>query len=444
MSLTLAQALRVDESNRIAFVGSGGKTTAMFQLARQITPPIIITATSHLGTWQTSLADTHIIANSPKALAHLDESLSGIVLITGEADDNRMKPVGDSVLDSIHRFCLDLAIPMLIEADGSRQKPLKGWADHEPAIPDFADQVVQVTGLSGLRKPLTDEFVHRPEIFSKLSEIQLNDPIEAEGIVKALLHPDSARKNFPHGARHTVMLNQAGTPELQASARGMAQSLLEGFDSVIISELEKERIYAVHEHVAGVILAAGESSRYGEPKQLLDWHGEPFVRAVAKKALEAGLSPVLLIVGAHKDDVVTVMNDLDIRMVENPNWKEGQSTSIKAGIKAIHSEKPNVGAAVFLLVDQPQITTSILQGLIEKHAEGRYPIVAPMVIDRRANPILFDRRTFPDLRTIEGDVGGRAIFHKYQVEYLPWHDDRLLLDVDTPEHYQRLLADESL
>jgi CTP:molybdopterin cytidylyltransferase MocA len=67
-----------------------------------------------------------------------------------------------------------------------------------------------------------------------------------------------------------------------------------------------------------------------------------------------------------------------------------------------------------------------------------------MVIDQRANPVLFDISTFKDLSSIEGDVGGRAIFHKYRVEYLPWHDDRLLLDVDTPEMYQRLIEDDTL
>lgn len=103
-----------------------------------------------------------------------------------------------------------------------------------------------------------------------------------------------------------------------------------------------------------------------------------------------------------------------------------------------------MGAAIFLLADQPQVTTSILRALIEKHAEGLHPIVAPMVMDRRANPVLFDRVTFRDLESIEGDVGGRAIFHKHRVEYLPWHDDRLLLDVDTPEMYRRLISDNTL
>jgi len=67
-----------------------------------------------------------------------------------------------------------------------------------------------------------------------------------------------------------------------------------------------------------------------------------------------------------------------------------------------------------------------------------------MVLDQRANPVLFDRMAFTDLLGIEGDVGGRAIFHKHRVEYLPWHDDRMSLDVDTPEQYQRLITDETL
>jgi molybdenum cofactor cytidylyltransferase len=203
-------------------------------------------------------------------------------------------------------------------------------------------------------------------------------------------------------------------------------------------------IFAVHEPVAGIILAAGGSTRFGQPKQLLDWKGQTFIRAVAKTALEAGLSPVVVVTGANAEQVEASVKDLDVTVVRNEAWKSGQGSSIGMGIRSLTAAAPAAGAAIFLLTDQPQVTTSILRALVEKHATGLYPIVTPMVMDQRANPVLFDRATFSDLAELEGDVGGRGIFHKHRVEYLPWHDDRLLLDVDTPEMYQRLIADETL
>ena len=193
----------------------------------------------------------------------------------------------------------------------------------------------------------------------------------------------------------------------------------------------------------GLVLAAGESTRFGQPKQLLDWRGQPFVRAVARTALAAGLEPVIIVSGANADRVEAAVQDLHVRIARNDDCKNGQSSSIRKSVGSLKNES-QVGAAIFLLVDQPQVTQSILQALVEKHAQGLYPVIAPLVMDQRANPVLFDQATFADLMQLEGDVGGRAIFHKHRVEYLPWHDDRLLLDVDTPEQYQRLISDETL
>jgi len=225
-------------------------------------------------------------------------------------------------------------------------------------------------------------------------------------------------------------------------ANGMVHPLLSAYDSVIVSSMKEEKIYAVHEQIAGIILAAGESTRYGQVKQLLDWRGAPFVHAVAKRALEAGLSPVIVVTGSNAERIESAVKELKVKIVHNTKWNSGQGSSIRAGVSAVKDSR--VGGAVFLLADQPQVTTSVLGALVEKHAEGMYPIVAPMVMDQRANPVLFDCSTFNDLLTLAGDVGGRAIFHKHRVEYLPWHDDRLLLDVDTPEMYQRLVSDDTL
>lgn len=139
MSLTLADALRIKSTHYLAFIGSGGKTTAIFQLARQMESPVIVTATSHLGAWQVSMADRHIVAESSDAIHEIEKDLSGVILITGAFDGDRTKPVTNDLLSQLHQLCARQSIPILIEADGSRQKPLKAWAEHEPPTPEFVE-----------------------------------------------------------------------------------------------------------------------------------------------------------------------------------------------------------------------------------------------------------------------------------------------------------------
>lgn len=446
--MELSQALRISSAPCIAFAGAGGKTTAIFCLARELTHPstcllhpcVLVTSTTHLGAWQIPLADRHVIARGVQYV--LKDELRGVVLVTGEIVIERTKPVNENVLLWLREINRDEALPLLIEADGSRQKPLKAPAQHEPAIPDFAAHVVNMAGLSGLGKPLTEEHVHRHEIFSQLSGLRAGEAITADSLVRVLTHPSGGLKNTPAASKRTLILNQADTAETQSAAASVSPALLRHFDSVVIASLREGKIHAVHENVAGIVLAAGDSKRFGQPKQLLDWRGQPFVRAIARTALAAGLSPVIVVTGADAERVENAVKDLDVKTIRRAAWQSGQSSSVKAGIKSLPE---NTGAAIFLLADQPQIGSDVIRALVEVHAQGLHPIVAPLVRqERRANPVLFDRVTFSDLMNLEGDVGGRTVFPKYNVKYLHWHDDRLLLDVDKPEDYQRLIEDDTL
>ncbi|MDO9303033.1 MAG: NTP transferase domain-containing protein, partial [Anaerolineales bacterium] len=285
-------------------------------------------------------------------------------------------------------------------------------------------------------------------------------------VTRMIAHPQGGLKNIPSNARRIAFLNQADTPELQSIGGSMARELLSHFDSVLVGTLQRDNIQTF-ERCAGIILAAGESTRFGAPKQLLDWKGKPFARQVAETALQAGLEPVVVVTGFCAADVESALKGLPVKIAHNPEYTQGQSTSIRAGIQALLPPPPysgtspksaqnnsqniqiplggfgggrvGVGSAIFLLADQPQIPVDVIRALVESHGQNMQAILAPLVLeDRRANPVLFDRDTFPGLMQLTGDVGGRGIFDKHRVEYLPWHDEILLLDVDKPEDYQRL------
>ena len=434
--MNLSHALRASKTDSIAFTGAGGKTTAMFRLARELAPAVI-TASTRLAEEQTAMADRHLAVRTLSELkTRTTLPNTDILLVTGPVDSGKTSPLNPELLLWLRAKTRGDRLPLLIEADGARQKPLKAPASHEPPIPPFVDLVCVLAGLTGLGEPLTAEAVHRPEIFSELSGLDLGQTITIEALCTYLLHPSGGLKNIPPHARKVVLLNQADSLERQAAGRQISQRLLSAFDAVVSASLKDNTVHAGHEPAAGILLAAGGSTRFGRPKQLLEWRGEPFVRAVTKTALAAGLSPVIVVTGSDAKQVEGAVDDLGVELVRNKDWRSGQSSSIRAGVRALPAR---TGSAIFLLSDQPQVPAAVLNALSETHARELHPIVAPLVLmERRANPVLFDRVTFPDLLRLDGDVGGRAIFDKHHVEYLPWHDDSLLFDVDRPEDYPRM------
>lgn len=455
--MNLVQATRLSGNACVALVGSGGKTTALFQLSRQLKPPVILSTTTHLGISQASLADQHFIVRSSEDLVRIEDSITPVViLITGPAtQEGRLAGLPSDLMKNLYRITREKGIPLLIEADGSRQKPLKAPGEHEPLIPSFVDSVVLVVGLSGLGKPLSSDWVHRPERFAAISGLLADEIITSEALVKVLTSPMGGLKGIPADCRRIVLMTQANSPEFQAQAQRMSIPLLNSFSAVCVASLETLNVtpstpvpvvdenagsivHAVYERVAGIILAAGSSSRFGKPKQTLTWKGRPFVNQVVSTAKTAGLTPLILVVGANHEQISKLVSDEVTQVVYNPEWESGQSTSVKAGLSRLD---PSVGGVVFLLVDQPQIPETLIRALVELHASTLFPIIAPIVDGQRANPVLFDRDTFPGFLSIDGDQGGRALFSQYPVRWLEWLDESILLDVDSPGDYQRLLSE---
>jgi molybdenum cofactor cytidylyltransferase len=265
----------------------------------------------------------------------------------------------------------------------------------------------------------------------------MGEVVTAEALRRVLVDPAGGLKNIPAHARRKVLLNQADSPESQAPADELGHHLVPPYDAALVAALaQPDPVHAVAEPVAGILLAAGEARRFGQPKQLLDYHGKPFVRQAAETALAAGLEPVVVVTGANAAEVEAALEGIPVKISRNEAWQSGQSSSIRAGIMAL---PPATGACIFLLADQPQVTRAVIAALVERHEHGLPSILAPWVAGKRANPVLFDRDTFKDLQALNGDVGGRALFEKYPPAFMDWPDERLLIDVDTPADLETLL-----
>ena len=158
--MNLQQAFNFSQDDVIAFTGAGGKTTALFQLARQFKSPVIVTTTTHLGTWQAAFADVHLVLEHKDSYvsSHTNSNPKVVTLITGPAQpDNRLAAPTSTQMNDIYRYCKAYRYPLLIEADGARQKPLKAFNDNEPSVPPFCTYIIHIVGLKGIGNPLSEE-----------------------------------------------------------------------------------------------------------------------------------------------------------------------------------------------------------------------------------------------------------------------------------------------
>jgi molybdenum cofactor cytidylyltransferase len=191
--------------------------------------------------------------------------------------------------------------------------------------------------------------------------------------------------------------------------------------------------------VSGVLLAAGASSRFSgpRPKQLASFRGEPLARHAARVALASRLRELIVVVGFAPELVREALSGLVLRVVENPDFRDGQASSLHTGLAAID---PNAHAVLVLPCDQPLLTAADVDRLIAAYESTQAPIVLPATQPRRGAPALFDRSLFGDLARVEGDAGGRRLFERLsdQILEVELADPRALEDVDTAEDLRRL------
>jgi molybdenum cofactor cytidylyltransferase len=244
--VTLVDALNVAGDDVVALVGGGGKTTAMFRLAREIVEQggrAITTTTTRIFGAQIALSPAHV----PAGAATRDSIASALdahrqVLVIGATDAATGKADGVS-LELFRRLRAWFPNACLLnEADGSRMRPFKAPAPHEPVIPAETTLVVPVVGADVFGKTLDDDHVHRPELISALSGAPLGAPITPEIVARVLAHADGGCKGVPARARVVVLINKVESLEDPAPARETAERLLResAIHSVVLASVRRD------------------------------------------------------------------------------------------------------------------------------------------------------------------------------------------------------------
>jgi molybdenum cofactor cytidylyltransferase len=192
------------------------------------------------------------------------------------------------------------------------------------------------------------------------------------------------------------------------------------------------------DRVAGVVLAAGLSTRMGTNKMLLEVGGRTLVRRAVSTALAAGLDPVLVVVGHESARVEKELSGLRCTPVLNPEYARGIHASLKAGIAALPEDAQ---AAAVLLGDMPLVSVRMVRALVDAFRRGSAPLAISVYGEVVAPPIVYARSLFPELRSIDGDGCGKRVVTQHRAEALElrWPEETLT-DLDSPQDVERVRA----
>ncbi|MCH2539771.1 MAG: putative selenium-dependent hydroxylase accessory protein YqeC [Anaerolineales bacterium] len=444
--MLLSTGFRLRPGEVFSVVGGGGKTTLMFRMAEEIVDAgmhVITTTTTRIFSSQIDLAPFHLALENPAKLsAELGALLEchSHILITKPPESELGKTLGiasehvNEIRDTIGISNLSI----LVEADGSRMRPFKGPAVHEPVIPSCTTLVAPIVGADIFGQPLDEVNVHRAHVVSDLLGVRMGDLVNPDLVARLLLHPQGGGKGIPAGARLVPFINKVETHDRLRAARDTARKLLRGgvHEVLLGATTSANPVCERWGRVAVIILAAGGSTRmaeYGEIKQLLPWGSGTLLTRAVDVANQSDADQVVVVVGCQSNRVESAIKDRELTIAHNLDWQSGQSGSIRAGLEVLGD---GVSGAIFLLVDQPNVSTELLNAVIRLHRESGAAMVAPRAGGRRANPVLFDRELWPEMCRVSGDIGGREMIDNYpdRLEFVDWGEE-ILEEINTPEDY---------
>jgi molybdenum cofactor cytidylyltransferase len=443
--------LTENEPALVSLVGGGGKTSLMVALARALVAngrSVIATTTTRIFTEQLGLAPVAFTGQTVSP-SRVQTALArhGWCLVVGRLNGEKAAGVAiDQPAQWLARSGVDV---VLVEADGSRMRPFKVPADHEPVVPPETTLLIPVVGVQAVNGRIADS-AHRPErvvalvqsILAAQPQTVTPDSLLTPALIADLLtHPQGGLKNAPPTARIVPFINQIETAVDFSHARQIARLALRSaaVDSVLLGSARSETpVFERHERVRIVILAAGRGQRMGGvTKQLLPWGDATVLEEVIVQA-QASMAHDLVVVTGHDAAAVTAVAEAaGAATLHNPDYANGEMlSSLKTAVGHLPS---HIQAILVMLADQPLVDQPIIDQLLSAYWRGEGDLIAPTYNGLRGNPVLLGRAYFEELLALPAGLAPRTLLRRHydKLRLVPVASDAVLIDLDRPQDYEQ-------
>ncbi len=441
--MKLHEAFEVARGDVVAFVGGGGKTSALVGLGYELMEAgwrVLATTTTYIDEEQLSLMpfSMRYTGDTDRISDALNEHRF-VFLYDSIQDGKVLAPRVDwtpRLLDGVDSDVL------LIEADKSDGRSFKAPLANEPAIPNETSLVVPVVALNVLGKSFDATHVYNFQAMSDKYGFYPGQVVHAPWIGQILRDEEMGLKNVPERARVVAFLNQTNEKGYSRQrARLIARGALKGsrIHSVAIGSVRAARpVYEVQRSVGAVVLAAGLSTRMGEHKMLLPWVDEkPIILHIVEQLIRSKLDEIVVVTGHGADDVKRLLLPLEVNVVHNRKFKTGEMlSSLKVGIGALSA---SCSAAMLVLGDQPRLEPKVVYRVLKTYAENTSQIVAPSYDKRRGHPMIIGRDYWQEILDVPESDSLRTVLnaHNDKILYVDVGTDSVLRDVDTPFDYNQ-------
>lgn len=439
--MKLHQAFNVIKGDVVAFVGAGGKTSALIGLGYELAEQgwrVLATTTTYIEQDQLELIPDKLKtdANNNEISQRLTEKR--FVFLYDRIQQGKVYGA-DPVQISYLMDAVDSDV-MLIEADKSNGMPLKAPYEDEPNIPSEASLVVPVASMAALGATMDDEHLYNAKAMIDRYGFPEGNRVKSPWMAQVLRDEELGLRGIPQNARVVVFLNRASYKGYnRARARLVARLALRKsrLHGVAIGSVRgTEPVHEIQRPVGAVVMAAGLSTRMGEPKVLLPWvNGNSIIQHIVEQLLNSRLEHVVVVTGHMAKEVRQQVEPMGVKVVYNRSYKTGEMlSSVKAGLRAMPD---HVAAALLVLGDQPRLQPKVIYQVMAAYAEGKGDLIIPSFEMRRGHPILLGRRYWPEMLALRRDGAPRQVInaHADQIHYVNVDTDSVLRDVDTPEDY---------